>query len=234
MVGIEILTDWVVEYFTPTCKGATIHDALRDASPVVDTDKMPLILQDRRHSRTIVGYEVSRDGTVNLLMFDPALLVLIVSPLFTLTNINYSIPDRSLRNLALSSLTLSAHKASSVSSDQSICASPNTIQHDTSKRPSGTWLLSTHDENHAKRTRRFSHPDGQISGDEPLQGRLEMPGHAVESSIGLSRRQFGHFRLSSKRLKFVFRGLAFITDTESTLQQTEIPDPVFPNVRPSE
>jgi Peptidase family C78 len=79
--GVQILTDWVVEYFSPTSKGTTIHDALRDASPVIDTGRMPLILQDHRHSRTIIGYEVSRDGTVNLLMFDPALSVLISYPL---------------------------------------------------------------------------------------------------------------------------------------------------------
>ena len=73
------MIDWVVDYFSPTCKGATIHDALHEASPIANTDRMPLILQDHRHSRTIVGYEVSRDGTVNLLMFDPALSVPILS-----------------------------------------------------------------------------------------------------------------------------------------------------------
>ena len=69
----------MVEYFSPSSKGVTVHDALRNASPVFDTDRMPIILQDDRHSRTIVGYEVSRDGAVKLLMFDPALSVLMFS-----------------------------------------------------------------------------------------------------------------------------------------------------------
>jgi hypothetical protein len=37
------------------------------------TDKMPLILQHNGHSRTIVGYEVSKSGAVTLLAFDPGL-----------------------------------------------------------------------------------------------------------------------------------------------------------------
>jgi len=187
--GVEVLIDWVVEYFSPTRKGATIHEVLREASPIADTDRMPLILQDHRHSRTIVGYEVLRDGTVNLLMFDPAF-----------------IPDRSLRNLALSSLAFSPHKASPVSTNQLIHAShasSNTIQRDTHEQPSGTLLSSTHDENRAKRTRRFSHSDGQKNGNEHSlqegQGR-EILGNAVKSGGGLSRQQFSHFRLNPKRL----------------------------------
>jgi hypothetical protein len=33
---------------------------------------MPLILQHAGHSRTIIGYEVSKKGIVNLLVFDPS------------------------------------------------------------------------------------------------------------------------------------------------------------------
>jgi len=70
-----MVTDWVIEYFSPSIRGkikTTIDDALRGASPVTCTEKMPLILQHDGHSRTIVGYEVSPKGAVNLLCFDSA------------------------------------------------------------------------------------------------------------------------------------------------------------------
>jgi len=72
--GVKAVTDWVVEYFSPSIRGkikTSIDEALRGASPVTCTDKMPLILQHNGHSRTIVGYEVSQKGVVNLLCFDP-------------------------------------------------------------------------------------------------------------------------------------------------------------------
>ena len=50
----------------------SVNDALRGASPVIVTDRMPLILQHDGHSRTIVGYEKLKNGTTNLLCFDPA------------------------------------------------------------------------------------------------------------------------------------------------------------------
>jgi len=43
------------------------------ATPVVITDRMPLILQHQGHSRTIIGYEVAKDGGTTLLTFDPAI-----------------------------------------------------------------------------------------------------------------------------------------------------------------
>jgi len=73
--GVKAVTDWVVEYFSPSMRGkikTSIDNALRGASPVMCTDKMPLILQHNGHSRTIVGYEVSQTGVVNLLCFDSA------------------------------------------------------------------------------------------------------------------------------------------------------------------
>ncbi|KAH7914678.1 peptidase family C78-domain-containing protein [Hygrophoropsis aurantiaca] len=75
--GINALTEWVVNYFSPppAKEGSTkvsVGDILRGASPVIATDKMPLILQDDGHSRTIVGYEVAKNGTVSLLAFDPS------------------------------------------------------------------------------------------------------------------------------------------------------------------
>jgi hypothetical protein len=50
----------------------SISDALRGASPVVCTERMPIVLQHDGHSRTIVGYEKCKDGSVNLLVFDPS------------------------------------------------------------------------------------------------------------------------------------------------------------------
>ncbi|KLO10423.1 DUF1671-domain-containing protein [Schizopora paradoxa] len=82
--GAEIVTKWIVDYFDPVDSTSskvasalspekkTIGDALRGASPVKMTDRMPLILQHKGHSRTIVGYEMMKNGTVNLLTFDPA------------------------------------------------------------------------------------------------------------------------------------------------------------------
>lgn len=50
----------------------TVGEALRGASPVVVTDRMPLVLQHQGHSRTIVGFEKLKSGSVNLLCFDPS------------------------------------------------------------------------------------------------------------------------------------------------------------------
>jgi len=41
---------------------------------VTSTGHMPLILQHDGHSRSVVGYEISKTGTVNLLVFDPSRL----------------------------------------------------------------------------------------------------------------------------------------------------------------
>ncbi|KAF8969883.1 peptidase family C78-domain-containing protein [Flammula alnicola] len=70
----EILINWVVNYFTPKKSQdnpANLFESLK-ISPVTSTDKMPLILQHDGHSRTVVGYEVDRNGITNLLVFDPA------------------------------------------------------------------------------------------------------------------------------------------------------------------
>ncbi|KAF8894407.1 peptidase family C78-domain-containing protein [Infundibulicybe gibba] len=67
---VQVIIDWVVNYFTPGLQAD--EEAAHSASPVVATDKMPLILQHDGHSRTIVGYEVTKTGLVNLLMFDPS------------------------------------------------------------------------------------------------------------------------------------------------------------------
>jgi hypothetical protein len=73
--GPQALTDWVVSYFTPPVKHsatATIEDALRGASAITVTERMPLVLQHAGHSRTIIGYEQAAGGNVNLLLFDPS------------------------------------------------------------------------------------------------------------------------------------------------------------------
>ncbi|KAH0584076.1 Zinc finger with UFM1-specific peptidase domain protein [Termitomyces sp. J132] len=74
--GVDIVKDWIVDYFSPksnSSKPANINDALRGASPIVVTDRMPIILQHQGHSRTIVGYEVTKTGKIKLLMFDPSM-----------------------------------------------------------------------------------------------------------------------------------------------------------------
>lgn len=71
--GIQVMIDWIVQYFSPpNQKQGTVTDILRGASPVITTDKMPLVLQFNGHSQTIVGYEISRNGDANLLVFDPS------------------------------------------------------------------------------------------------------------------------------------------------------------------
>ncbi|KAH7889927.1 peptidase family C78-domain-containing protein [Phlebopus sp. FC_14] len=71
--GLSALTDWVVDYFTDhSAKLGNINDALRHASTIMTTTKMPVIMQYKGHSVTIVGYELSKTGTVNLLTYDPS------------------------------------------------------------------------------------------------------------------------------------------------------------------
>ena len=62
---------WITNYFSPSQESArTVHDALSGAVTV--TECMPVVLQHAGHSRTVVGYEVQRDGECNLLVFDPS------------------------------------------------------------------------------------------------------------------------------------------------------------------
>ena len=73
--GVRILVDWVVTYFSAASHGEDqpldMNQALERAEPVVCTDRMPLILQFHGHSYTIVGYEITQTGAINLLVFDP-------------------------------------------------------------------------------------------------------------------------------------------------------------------
>lgn len=72
-----MLADWVLEYFTPrrneNAQKQSVGEALRGAAPVYCTDRMPLVLQHAGHSRTIVGYELTKNKDVNLLVFDPSM-----------------------------------------------------------------------------------------------------------------------------------------------------------------
>lgn len=73
VLGPERLIQWIVDYFTQDPpKQSTVNDALRAASPVVVTDKLPIILQHNGHSRSVVGYERLQNGSINLFMFDPS------------------------------------------------------------------------------------------------------------------------------------------------------------------
>lgn len=210
MAGVQILTDWVIEYFSPKIKGATINDALRNASPIAITDRMPLILQDHHHSRTIVGYELLRDGTVNLLTFDPGLLVPFM---FSSSRLDFckspSTPARSLRNLALSLALCSPHNISSMATDQCIHAdrNSNVLQHN-------SYIPSSTDGGSDAKRRRFWHWDGQNhSNERPLQkGQANCEGISGGTVSGLShRQQFAHFRLSPKRLRSVSRDFVLVT-----------------------
>ena len=78
--GAKVLK-WIEEYFSSEAHEGrhfrghvqkTVDEVLRGASPVVVTDRMPIILQHQGHSRTIVGYERRKDGSVNLICFDPS------------------------------------------------------------------------------------------------------------------------------------------------------------------
>ncbi|KAI0080606.1 DUF1671-domain-containing protein [Panus rudis PR-1116 ss-1] len=70
---VDVMLQWVFAYFNDDAhRSDTVQDALRGATPVVVTGKMPLILQHQGHSRTIVGCERLRDGSINLLVFDPS------------------------------------------------------------------------------------------------------------------------------------------------------------------
>jgi hypothetical protein len=74
--GVKLLTDWVQKYFSgaaPQTSGpADVNSTLMGTSHVAITNKMPIMLQHKGHSRMIVGCEMTTAGEVNLLFFDPA------------------------------------------------------------------------------------------------------------------------------------------------------------------
>jgi hypothetical protein len=78
---------------------------------------MPLILQHQGHSRTIIGYEIAKDGSTALLTFDPAMYVFTPSTL-VLRVVHGSIrrmTQLDIRRTALSSLNLSEQRTGHVS-----------------------------------------------------------------------------------------------------------------------
>ncbi|EAU88402.2 hypothetical protein CC1G_05168 [Coprinopsis cinerea okayama7 len=72
--NVQMVIDWIVNYFSPPESAGqgsrNAFQALVSTNPVTVTDKPPIILQHAGHSRSIVGYEVNRQGEVNLLAFD--------------------------------------------------------------------------------------------------------------------------------------------------------------------
>ncbi|KAF7322523.1 hypothetical protein HMN09_00030800 [Mycena chlorophos] len=83
--GADVLINWTMEYFSKQSglvdtesarkrKPQTVND-LWGAAPVSVTSRMPFILQHDGHSRTIIGYEVTKLGEVNLLQFDPSMIL---------------------------------------------------------------------------------------------------------------------------------------------------------------
>ena len=71
---------WIANHFSPSHEGAqTVNDVLNGAVTV--TELMPVILQHVGHSRTVVGYEVQKNGECNLLVFDPSRCVQFIIPL---------------------------------------------------------------------------------------------------------------------------------------------------------
>ncbi|KAF5373126.1 hypothetical protein D9758_001699 [Tetrapyrgos nigripes] len=101
--GIAPLTDWIVQYFDGYRKASTsgatnINNALTGASPVRCTSLMPIIVQNNGHSRTVVGYELTKNSTVNLLVFDPS-----------------RVPSKQIRRAALSAFKSSSDPDSTTS-----------------------------------------------------------------------------------------------------------------------
>lgn len=67
----EKVVRWVTTYFSPSKAGVrTVNDVLNGAVTVME--RMPVVLQHAGHSRTVVGYEIQRNGECNLLVFDPS------------------------------------------------------------------------------------------------------------------------------------------------------------------
>jgi len=73
--NVTPLLDWIKQYFDAQTVGhpTSVHERWQAATPVVLSDRMPLILQHKGHSRTIIGYEIMKDGSTTLLTFDPAI-----------------------------------------------------------------------------------------------------------------------------------------------------------------
>lgn len=71
---VDLLLTWIEDYFTKDASKPSQNalEALKGASSVAVTNKMPIVLQHLGHSRTIVGFERCENGSINLLEFDPS------------------------------------------------------------------------------------------------------------------------------------------------------------------
>jgi hypothetical protein len=113
------LLDWIKQHFDNQTEDlpTSVQERWRAATPVVISDRMPLILQHPGHSRTIIGYEIAKDGSTILLAFDPAKYVFTPSTL-VLRVVHGSIrrmTQLDIRRTALSSLNLSKQRTDRVS-----------------------------------------------------------------------------------------------------------------------
>jgi Peptidase family C78 len=118
-LDVTPLLDWIKQYFDIQTEDhpTSVQERWRAATPVVISDRMPLILQHQGHSRTIIGYEIAKDGSTTLLTFDPAMYVFTPSTL-VLRVVHGSIrrmTQLDIRRTALSSLCLSKQRTGHVS-----------------------------------------------------------------------------------------------------------------------
>lgn len=80
-----MLMKWIINHFTPTDEPrASSATAALMADTIVFTERMPIILQDGLHSRTVVGFEEVDSSTINLLVFDPSRYLFLSGQLSTL------------------------------------------------------------------------------------------------------------------------------------------------------
>lgn len=76
-LDVTPLLEWIRRYFDGDTQeqSISVQERWRGATPVVISTRMPLVLQHPGHSRTIVGYEIAKDGGTILLAFDPSMYV---------------------------------------------------------------------------------------------------------------------------------------------------------------
>ncbi|KAG2348536.1 DUF1671-domain-containing protein [Suillus weaverae] len=183
--GIQVMIDWIVQYFSPpNPKQGTVTDVLRGASPVIATDKMPLVLQFNGHSQTVIGYEISKNGDTNLLVFDPS------RP-----------PRLSMRRAAIagpSSVVWEQSRTNQVL--QSVMHPTSNGRSSKLKRPSSSSDMQQH-----KRTKSSESDDEIIiveDSDAPRngQGSGASPGQTQPSTLDPSN-VVNHFRLGTSKLQ---------------------------------
>ncbi|KAH9004936.1 DUF1671-domain-containing protein [Lactarius hatsudake] len=188
------LLDWIRRYFDANSRDhqASSQEWWRGATPVVVTDRMPLILQYQGHSRTIIGYEITKDGATNLLAFDP------------------SVRMRQLRDMALSNRDVRPNE-SKYGTAQHVVQSLKEPFRSHKKRP--TPGGRRHGDSSAKRPR--SSPLGDdnvivIEDSEPEEGASTKVGpqcHDSRTKVAKWRAKIGENRkvLDTKKTLKLFR-----------------------------